>query len=167
MDKRVKLRITNYELRIGKIRFLSVIICVHLWVIFLCACSSPPTDLRTFVPSDTLVYLETSDLGKTLGALIESKAFREAAKNTPDFSALGGMQVAVAVTGFEASENQVTAENAVLNFKPRFVAVADTHTWNRYTLQFTEQRLGDFVNETYGGEVSLDTADKNGGKSFV
>ncbi|HVE59089.1 MAG TPA: hypothetical protein VNB22_19860, partial [Pyrinomonadaceae bacterium] len=59
------------------------------------------------------------------------------------------------------------AENSVLNFKPRFVAVADTHTWNRYTLQFTEERLGEFVNETYGGEVTLDTADKAGGKSFV
>jgi hypothetical protein len=106
-------------------------------------------------------------LGKTLGALTESKAFQEAAKKTPDFSALNGMQVAVAVTGFEASENQVTAENSVLNFKPRFVAIADTHTWNRYTLQFTEERLGEFVNETYGGEVTLDTADKAGGKSFI
>lgn len=134
---------------------------------FCLSCSSPPTDLRTFAPADTLVYLETSDLGKTLNALTESKAFQEAAKKTPDFSALKGMQVAVAVTGFEASENQVTAENSVLNFKPRFVAIADTHTWNRYTLQFTEERLGEFVNETYGGEVSLDASDKNGGKSFV
>lgn len=146
---------------------LSVFICVHLWIIFLSSCSSPPTDLRAFVPNDTLVYLETSDLGKTLNALTESKAFQEAAKKTPDFSALGGMQVAVAVTGFEASENQVTAENSVLNFKPRFVAIADTHTWNRYTLQFTEERLGEFVNETYGGEVTLDASDKNGGKLFV
>ncbi len=135
--------------------------------VFLLSCSSPPTDLRTFVPADTLVYLETGDLGKTLNALTESKAFQEAAKKTPDFSALKGMQVAVAVTGFEASENQVTAENSVLNFKPRFVAIADTHTWNRYTLQFTEERLGEFVNETYGGEVALEAADKNGGKSFV
>ncbi|MEP6900176.1 MAG: hypothetical protein ABJA66_00415 [Actinomycetota bacterium] len=167
MKQQVELRITNYELRIEKFRFLAVFICVHLWIIFLSSCSSPPTDLRTFAPSDTLVYLETSDLGKTLDALTENKAFQDAAKKKPDFSALGGMQLAVAVTGFEASENQVTAENSVLNFKPRFVAIADTHTWNRYALQFTENTLGEFVNETYGGEVTLDAADKNGGKSFV
>jgi len=146
---------------------ISLRLCVSAVLFAFVSCSSPPTDLRTFVPADALVYLETGDLGKTLNALTESKAFQEAAKKTPDFSALKGMQVAVAVTGFEASENQVTAENSVLNFKPRFVAIADTHTWNRYTLQFTEERLGEFVNETYGGEVSLDASDKNGGKSFV
>jgi len=150
-----------------KIYFSSVLICVHLWIIFLSACQSAPTDLRNFAPSDTLVYLETNDLGKALGALTESKAFQDAAKAKPDFSALKGMQTAIAVTGFEASENQVTAENSVLNFKPRFVAVADTHTWNRYALQFTEEKLGDFVNETYGGEVALDSTDKNGGRSFI
>jgi hypothetical protein len=61
----------------------------------------------------------------------------------------------------------VTAENAVLSFKPRFVAIADTRTWNRYALSFTEEKLGEFVNETYGGEVVLEAADKAGGKSFV
>ena len=142
-------------------------LCAFALILYFASCAAPPTDLRTFAPSDTLVYLETSDLGKTLSTLTESKAFQDAAKKKPDFSALGGMQLAVAVTGFEASENQVTAENSILNFKPRFVAIADTHTWNRYTLQFAENNLGEFVNETYGGEVVLDAADKNGGKSFV
>jgi hypothetical protein len=131
------------------------------------SCASPPSDLRAFAPAETLVYLETNDLGKALGAITESKAFQDAAKRTPDFSFLQGMQTAIAVTGFEASENRVTAENSILNFTPRFVAIADTHTWNRYTLSFTEERLGEFVNETYGGEVTLDTEAKNGGKSFV
>ncbi|MBS1795239.1 MAG: hypothetical protein JSS81_15385 [Acidobacteria bacterium] len=131
------------------------------------ACGSKPTDLRTLVPADTLVYLETPDLGQALTTLTDARAFRDAAKQQPDFSALKGVQTAVAVTGFEASENQVTAENSILNFKPRFVAVADTHTWNRYALRFAENQLGEFVNETYGGEVTLDEADKNGGRSFV
>ncbi|HEY0460324.1 MAG TPA: hypothetical protein VGC97_14390 [Pyrinomonadaceae bacterium] len=167
MKRQAELRITNYELQIKKIRFLSGFICVHLWIIFLSACSSQPTDLRNFAPADTLVYLETNDLGKALGALTESRAFQDAAKAKPDFSALSGIQTAIAVTGFEATETPVTAENSVLNFKPRFVAIADTHTWNRYTLSFTEERLGEFVNETYGGEVTLDTENKSGGKSFV
>jgi len=140
---------------------------VFAFILFFISCGSQPTDLRSLAPADTLVYLETNDLGKALGALTESSAFREAAKRAPDFSALQGMQTAIAVTGFEASENQVTAENSILNFKPRFVAIADTHTWNRYTLQFTEERLGNFVNETYGGEVTLEAGEKNGGKSFV
>lgn len=153
--------------RANKILLNSLRLCVSAVLLFFISCSSPPTDLRNFAPAETLVYLETNDLGKALNTLTESKAFRDAAKTKPDFSALQKMQTAIAVTGFEASENQVTAENSVLNFKPRFVAIADTHTWNRYALQFTEEKLGDFVNETYGGEVVLDSADKNGGRSFV
>jgi hypothetical protein len=147
--------------------FVPLRLCVLAFLLLFISCASPPTDLRSFAPADTLVYLETNDLGKALGALTESKAFQDAAQAKPDFSALQGMQTAIVVTGFEASENQVTAENSILNFKPRFVAIADTHTWNRYTLQFTEERLGNFVNETYGGEVTLEAGEKNGGKSFV
>jgi hypothetical protein len=131
------------------------------------SCSSPPTDLRAFVPAETLVYLETGNLAATLDALTENKAFESLAKNKPDFSALKNMQLAVAVTGFKTSEQQVTNENAVLDFKPLFVAVADTHVWNWQAVGFTENKLGEFVNETYGGEVALETVDKNGGKSFV
>lgn len=153
--------------RLVQVRIFLVLLSALCISVVNLSCNSQPADLRSFAPADTLVYLETNDLGKMLGALTENKAFQEAAKSKPDFSALAGMQTAIAVTGFEASENQVTAENSVLNFKPRFVAIADTHTWNRYTLQFTEERLGEFVNETYGGEVTLNAADKNGGKSFV
>jgi hypothetical protein len=167
MKPRTKLRITNYELRIGKIRLLSVFICFSLCLIFLSACGSKPTDLRSLAPAETLVYLETNDLAKTLAALTENKAFETLAKNKPDFSAVRGMQLAVAVTGFETSEQQVTTENAVLNFKPQFVAIADTHAWNWQTLRFTENNLGKFVNENYGGDVALETSEKFGGKYFV
>ena len=146
---------------------LSAFICVNLWLFFLISCNSQPTDLRSLAPAETLVYLETNDLSKTLDALTENKAFETLAKNKPDFSALEKMQLAVVVTGFETSEQQVTTENAVLNFKPRFVAIAETHAWNWQTLKFTENKLGEFVNETYGGEVSLEKVDKNGGTSFV
>lgn len=162
--KRQKAKGKNKKTKL--LRFPAFIFCLFTFT-FCLSCSSPPTDLRTLAPADTLVYLETNDLGKTLAALTESKAFQDAAKRKPDLAALAGMQTAIAVTGFEASENQVTPENSVLNFKPRFVAIADTHTWNRYALSFTEERLGEFVNETYGGEVTLDAADKSGGKSFV
>jgi hypothetical protein len=147
--------------------FAPLRLCAFAFLLFCISCSSKPTDLRSFVPSDTLVYLETNDLRKTLDAMTSSKAFQDAAKSKTDFSALANMQVAVAVTGFETSENQVTTENSVLNFKPRFVAIADTHAWNWQTTSFTENKLGEFVNEVYGGEVSLEMIDKKSGKSFV
>jgi hypothetical protein len=163
-SKSKKVKVKNKKESFGRIFTFYFL----LFTFYFClSCSSPPIDLRSLAPSETLVYLETSDLGKALGALTESRAFQDAAKRTPDFSALKGLQTAIAVTGFEASENQVTAENAVLSFKPLFVAIVDTRTWNRYALSFTEEKLGNFVNETYGGEVVLDTAEKAGGKSFV
>lgn len=146
---------------------LSAFICVHLWLILLTSCGSKPTDLRSLIPADSLVYLETNDLGKALRAVTENEAFKAAAKTQPDFSALTGMKLAVAVTGFETKEEQVTDENSVLNFKPRFVAVVETNAWNYQALSFIEDKLGEFINETYGGEVTLETSDKNGGKYFV
>ena len=86
----------------------SVFICVHLWLIFLFSCASKPIDLRALAPAETLVYLETNDLAKTLNSLTDNKAFQELAKDKPDFSAFENVQVAVVVTGFEASEQKVT-----------------------------------------------------------
>jgi hypothetical protein len=146
-----------------KIFYLSVCICVHLWLIFLFACSSAPTDLRSFAPNETLIYLETKDLSITLETLTQNETFKNLAQNSKDFSVVKNVQVAVAVTGFETSEKQLTGENSALNFKPRFVAVADTHLWSWQTRAFAEEILGNFVNETYGGEVNLEVTGKDGG----
>lgn len=148
---------------VSRVLFYFLLVTFYLFT----SCSSPPTEMRALVSSETLVYLETNDLGRLLRSLQENRVFDQAMISKTDFSAVNGMQLAVAVTGFEASENQVTTENSVLNFKPKFVAVADTHTWNRYTLQFVEEKLGNFVNETYGGEVTLDRSDRPTGKYFV
>jgi hypothetical protein len=126
---------------------LSVLICVHLWIIFLSSCNSAPTDLRKFAPAETLIYLETNDLGKTLKSLTDGKAFQELAKKQTDFSALENIQVAVAVTGFETSEKQITDEQSILNFKPHFVAVADTHAWEWQARRLVEEKIGAFVRE--------------------
>ncbi len=144
--------------------FLALCLCVSVVNL---SCGSKPTDLRTFIPTDALVYLETNDLGGALTAVTENETFKAAAKTQPDFSALAGMKLAIAVTGFETKEQQVTEENSVLNFKPRFVAVAETNAWNYQALSFTENKLGEFINETYGGEVTLETSEKHGGKYFI
>lgn len=145
----------------------SLRLCVFTLIIFFTSCNSTPTDLRSLVPAESLVYLETNDLGKTLEKLTQSKSFQQLAKRNSDYSALKNIQLAVAVTGFEASENQVTAENSVLNFKPRFIAVADTHAWNWQAISFTEEKIGQFVVDTLDGEVSLKKTDKSGGKLFT
>src|SRR5689334_6597598 len=74
---------------------------------FLSSCSTRPTDMRTLMPADSLVYLETNDLAMALQPMVDSKSFTKAAKYKPDLSPLRGVQVAVAVTGFEASEEKV------------------------------------------------------------
>lgn len=145
---------------------LSMFICVHLWLILLLSCQPAPTDLRAFAPAETLVYLETGNLAKTLNALTENEIFTKLAASQKDFSALENVQFAVAVTGFETAEKQVTDEQAILNFKPRFVAVADTHTWQFQTVSLVKNKLGEFVGGIYGGEVNLEISDKNGGRWF-
>ena len=131
------------------------------------SCSSGPADVRTYVPADALVYLETNDLGKMLRAITENPKFEETAAFAPDLSAVDGVRVAVSVTGFETSEEIVTEENSVLKLQPHFVAVAETNAWSWQAEKFVEVKLGEFVNKNYGGEIELDVTPKNDGKYFV
>jgi hypothetical protein len=146
---------------------------VLLFSLCLCAsvvnlsCGSKPTDMRSLVPADSLVYLETNDLAAALQPIIDSKPFNEVAKYKPDFSALKGVQLAVAVTGFEASEEKVNDEQSIGRIQPRFVAVADTHAWNFQAVGFAEQKLGSFVAKIYDSEPTLEKSDKYGGKYFT
>src|SRR4051794_8817493 len=82
-------------------------VTVFTAVFLFLSCSTKPIDLRSMAPADSLIYLETNDIAATLQPLIDSNAFVEAAKAKPDLSALKGVQLAIVVTGFEASEEQV------------------------------------------------------------
>jgi len=101
-----------------------------------------------------------------LQPIVDSKSFNEAATGKPDLSSLKGVQLAIAVTGFETTEQRVNEENSILNFKPHFVAIADTHTWEYQTRSFAENQLGEFINKVYGGGVHLETTSANGGTEF-
>jgi len=146
---------------------------IYIILLFVCvaalnfSCKPKPTDLRKMVPADSLAFLETNDLAKVLNAVADSKAFQEVVKNRPDFSALQDIQLAVAVTGFETSEKQLTEDNSILHFRPHFVAIAATHAWNWQARDFTENKLGEFINDVYGGEVQLESGDKNGGTYYT
>lgn len=131
------------------------------------SCHSAPTDLRTLAPAETLVYLETDDLGKTLEALTEGKAFQELAASKKDFSALENVQFAVAVTGFETGEQQIADEQSILNFKPHFVAIADTHAWKPTAVSIAETEIGRLARSAYGNDVKLEKSEKADAKFFV
>lgn len=163
--------------RRGKVRFFVWVevtpktifcLCAIIFSLALNACrNSQKVDLRRLTPAGTIVYLETNNLAKTLAAITENQAFRELADQTPDFSALENVQLAIAVTGFETSENQVSDENSVINFTPRFVAVAETHAWQWQTVALAENQLDNFVRETYGADAALEKSDKPNGKFFA
>ena len=136
-------------------------------VLFFASCSTQPTDVRTVVPGDALVYLETQDLGKALHAVTDNDAFRGAARTQPDFSALSGVKVGVAVTGFESRDVPTTEGASELNIQPRFVAVAETNAWNYQAIKFAENKLGKFVNEIYGGGVELERFPRFDGDYFI
>lgn len=143
----------------------AALIAVTLALTF--GCGSKPTDPRTVIPGDALVYLESNDLAKTLHAIIDNPKFDSAAKFKPNLGALNGVKISIAVTGFETSEQSVTEENAVLKFQPRFVAVVETKAWGWQTTSFIENQLGEFVNDVYGGEVEMEMTPRNDGKYFV
>ncbi len=139
-----------------------------LFALFLfTSCQTAPTNLRSFAPADSSVYLEANDLGKTLNALTESENFQKIATDKTDFFVLNGVQTAIVITNFETSEKQITTEDAVLNFKPQFVTIADAHTWEWQTISLAENQLNDFVRGIYGDDAKLETEDAGGGRWFV
>src|SRR5438093_12689453 len=99
--------------------FASLHLCVFALILLSLSCSSSKqTDLRSLVPADSLVYLETNDLAAALQPIVDSKPFNEVARYKPDLSALKGVQVAVAVSGFETSEEQLTDEHSTARIQP-------------------------------------------------
>jgi hypothetical protein len=106
-------------------------------------------------------------LKKALNSLAESRAFRELATDKPNFSAFENVQAAVVVTGFETSEQQITNDNSVLNFKPHFAVIADTHAWKSTAVSIAENQIGKFAKDNYGDDVKLEKSEKADAKFFV
>lgn len=131
------------------------------------SCSSRATDPRAVIPADALVYLETNDLGNTVAAITESESFARVSAKKPDLSAINGVRFAVAVMGFQSSEQEVGEDQAVGKITPQFVAVAETNAWSWQAASFAENKLGEFINEVYGGGLELNVTPKNDGKYFV
>lgn len=142
----------------------AILISVSLWA---ASCSSSPTDLRSLAPSETLIYLETNDLGRALRSVFDSRAVKVSKLQVPDLSALDGVQAAVVVAGFEMQEQKVTEEQSVGKITPKFALIADTHKWNYQARAFAEAKLGGFVADIYGSEPKLEKSEKAGGSYFA
>lgn len=131
------------------------------------ACGPPPADPRTLVPADALIYLESKDVGKAIRSITDSSKYHELAATVPDLSALDGVEMAVAITGFETAEEAAGDDSVVVGLRPRFVAVAETHFWNFQVNSVAENELGGLVNEMYGSDAVLETSEKHGGRYYT
>jgi hypothetical protein len=138
-----------FNLKILKL-FLSVCICFYLLTNLSCQ-SKQKIDLRTLAPAETLIYLETNDLGNVFQTFTESKSWKKMANSTPSFSVLNQMQIAVAVTGFETF-----GEAPILQFKPKFIAIANTNLSESNNLTLLGTKINEFVKGNYGEETKLE-----------
>ncbi|MBX3291390.1 MAG: hypothetical protein KF881_00705 [Acidobacteria bacterium] len=123
--------------------------------------------MRTLVPAEALAYLESNDLAALLQPVVNSRQFSSTAASKPDLSPMKGVQAAVAVMGFELSEEKINDKQSIAKVQPRFVVVADTKAWNYQAVAFAEHKLGDLAAGIFGGEAMLEASDKHGGKFFV
>lgn len=151
----------------GFVKFYALVFTAVILFI-LTACRTPPKiDMRKFAPIDAVIYLESNNFAAMLESLTESPAFQELAADKVDFSALENIQIAVVVTDFETSEKQGGGESSILNFKPKFVAIAETRAWSWQTLSLAENQINNFVVKNFGQETRLEKIDKNDGKFFT
>jgi hypothetical protein len=145
----------------------SLALCACAALLFLASCSTKPIDPRTVIPGDALIYVESDDLGKTVAAITDSEAFARFSKKKPDLSAINGVKISIAVTGFERDEQELTEEHGVIKFQPHFVAVAETNAWSWQAERFSENKLGEFINEIFGGETELEVKNQPDGKRYT
>lgn len=124
-------------------------------------------DMATYVPAETLIYLEAnslSDITKAVTSTDAWKALAVPAGIRPDLGELGWIgrlanwtgigpadavifsrsQVAVAVMGFDAADGGET-----LKVKPRYAVVIETHTGSERARAAVEKRLGEFARRAY------------------
>lgn len=142
------------------------IACVSAFCFMSCR-KNTVTDLRALAPAESLIYMETKDLGGMMKSLTEREIFKKNSKTIPNFSALENMQAAVVITGFQTSAKDLSDESASLNFKPQFALIADTHAWEGANLSLAENQIGAFAKDVYGDDVRAEKTENQGAKIFT
>ncbi|HEX8708548.1 MAG TPA: hypothetical protein VF723_09935 [Pyrinomonadaceae bacterium] len=125
-------------------------------------------EMSSYVPADSLIYLEANSLPEIAGAIVSTDAWRALAPaagiksnfgqvgwvsrlvawtgiGPADSVALSRAQVAVTVMGLDAADAGET-----LKIKPLYALVVETHTSESRTRAAVEKRVGDFARSAYG-----------------
>ncbi len=123
-------------------------------------------ELSSLAPRSALAFIESGDLSKTLNSLTANRSLQEHTTQFKDFSFLKNIQIAIIVNNFQTSEQNQIGDNAILNFKPQFVVVAETHLWHWQAVSLVENQLGNFVLEKFGADVELKQYEKDSGGWF-
>lgn len=153
--------------RVQRLTVCALLIATGLVAIIVTNCSKVPAEPRKFLPADALIAVATDDLGAALSPVIENAAGNAKSARKPDLSALDGIRIAAAITGFEARETPTGSENSVLDLRPNFVAIIETNAWSWQVNSFVEDRIGELINQVYGGDVGLESYPKADGRYYV
>jgi hypothetical protein len=131
-------------------------------------------DMAAYVPAESLIYLETNSLPEIVGGLTSTDAWRALAPPaglSPNVGRIGWLsrlsawsgigsaetvvfsraQVAVAVLGFEVTEESST----VRDIKPRIALVAETHTSAARVQTAVTKLIGNYARRKYGEPTIL------------
>ena len=147
--------------------FLALKFCLFAFAFLLLqSCNYQTEDLRRFAPLETSIWLESNNLEETLNSITENETFQKITTEKTDFSALDGVQIAVAVTNFQTSEKQITDNQSILNFKPQFAVIAETHAWSWQTNSLVENNLDVFIRKQYGADAKLEKNPKDNGTLY-
>ncbi|HYP01275.1 MAG TPA: hypothetical protein VER76_13875 [Pyrinomonadaceae bacterium] len=135
-------------------------------------------DMSAYVPAESLVYLEANSLPEIVRAMTSTDAWQALAPPaglSPNVGRVGWLsrlsawsgigsaetvvfsraQVAVAVLGFEVTEESST----VRDIKPRIALVAETHTGAARVQTALTKLIGNYARRKYGEPLSRQEAD--------
>jgi hypothetical protein len=155
-------------------RALAAILVAALFILAWLWLTRPArVDMAAYVPADSIVYIEADNVPKIFNAVTSTDAWRELAPASgvetrqgwggdwlprlisftgigpSDAVVLSRAQVAVAVLGFQASEESDTT----LKFSPRAALVAETHTSEWRVKAALEKLVGDFARRSFGADA--------------
>ncbi|HXF43717.1 MAG TPA: hypothetical protein VNK26_08250 [Pyrinomonadaceae bacterium] len=126
------------------------------------ACSYKRADVRQMLPEDALIYLETQSLGKFISAVARPAG---SDKKVEAYSQLNDVSFAVAIMGFEGAELGENEQNS-FKIRPVFAAAAETGLWNYQLKDLVENNVGQFLDDLVGGDVELETFQKESGQFY-
>ncbi len=154
-----------FTIRRLAIFLLVILICASAWVWW----SYPrKVDMARYVPSDSLAYFEANDIPAVLTGMTDTEAWKALAlpagiradlgevgwiSKISKFTGIGTAetvvfsraQIAVAVVGIFGND-----KGDVLQIKPRYAVVMETHTSESRLLSVIEKRIASFAERAYG-----------------